>query len=223
VLNLLLETLIAAGYSLRVGDKQTPEAHVRILDGKIAFRVRERSVQEAIPLTTEQRAENERLKYDRHRQEYRYHPTNEIEIVAVDLGSHYARATIADTRTTIIESKVVSFVGRLREMVIREAVRAEMAAEQRVIDEARAAERQRLAGIRRIELERLKQVEEWAAKLERANRLRALAGEFEAKKLRSSDDAVDATWIRRAADWLDPTVTCTWEDVDNAPSYPGGW
>jgi hypothetical protein len=67
----------------------------------------------------------------------------------------------------------------------------------------------------------LKRAEGWAVKLERANRLRALANEFDAKKLKSSDDVVDAAWIRRAADSLDPTVECRWDDVDNAPPLYG--
>lgn len=79
----------------------------------------------------------------------------------------------------------------------------------------------RLGEIRRVALDQLKHVEEWASKLERANRLRALAVEFESKQLRSSDDVVDAAWIRRAADWLDPTVDCRWDDVDNAPARYG--
>jgi len=98
-----------------------------------------------------------------------------------------------------------------------------MAAEQRALAAAKEAERLRLDEIRRVALDHLKRVEEWESKLERANRLRLLAVEFEAKKLKASDDVVDATWIRRAADWLDPTVECSWDEVDDAPPHYGDW
>jgi hypothetical protein len=221
VLNQLLETLSAAGYSVSSGDKEGAPAYTTILDVKLTFRVKERSRQESIPLTREQLDENKRLGWNVNRPNSISHPTNEFEISAFELGSSYASANIADTRSLPIETKIQAFVGRLRHWVIRESVRTEMAAEERVIAAAREAERARLAEFRRVALNHLKRVEDWASKLERANRLRALAVEFEAKQLRSSDDVVDAAWIRRAADWLDPTVKCPWDDVDNAPAQYG--
>lgn len=65
----------------------------------------------------------------------------------------------------------------------------------------REAERLRLGEIRQIALGNLKRAEEWASKLERANRLRALAVEFESKQRRSLDDVVDAAWIRLQTGW----------------------
>jgi hypothetical protein len=93
-------------------------------------------------------------------------------------------------------------------------VQAEINAERRVVAEAKAAEDLRLAEIRRKALERLKEVEEWSTKLERANRLRSLADRVQAEKLSSKDGVIDTEWIRRAADWLDPTVVRRWDDVD---------
>jgi hypothetical protein len=57
-------------------------------------------------LPPEQRAENERLGYNWHRQQYIHHPTNIFEIAAIELGSKYELATIADSRTAAIETKV---------------------------------------------------------------------------------------------------------------------
>ena len=62
--------------------------------------------------------------------------------------------------------------------------------------------------MRRKALDRLKQVEEWATQLELASRLRNHADKFEAEKLASTDDVIDAEWIRRAADWVAPTLLC---------------
>ncbi|MFM0221656.1 hypothetical protein [Paraburkholderia dipogonis] len=221
VLNMLLETLTGAGYSLLPGGKENGPAYVTLLDGKLTFRVRERGRQESVPLTREQLAENKRVGFNLNSQTYLYHPTNELEISAFKVGSTYATATIADSRSAAIETKIHGFVGKLRHLLIRDSVQAEMRSEQRAVAAVQEAERARLAEVRRSAVERLKRVEDWALKLERANRLRALATEFEVKKLKSSDDVIDAAWLQRAADWLDPTVECRWEDMDNAPAGYG--
>lgn len=221
VLNQLLETLLAAGYPVSSGGKENEPAYTTILGVKFTFRVKERSRQESTPLGNERNAESKRLGFGRRSQNFVSHPTNELEISASALGNGYITASIVDTRSLPVETKTQGFVCRLRHLVIRKSVHAEMLAEQRVIAAAEEAERLRLGEIRRIALGHLKRVEEWASKLERANRLRTLAVEFESKRLRSSDDVVDAAWIRRAADWLDPTVECRWDDVDNAPARYG--
>ncbi|WP_174990994.1 hypothetical protein, partial [Pandoraea anapnoica] len=223
VLNQLLETLSAAGYQLSAVDKGRDPAYVSVLDAKLTFRVKERGRAENVPLTREQLAENKRLGYNLHRPRPVYHPTNELEISVFRLGHSYAEASMADTRTVPIETKIQTFVGRLRHLVIRDVVNAEILAEQRAIAAAKATERARLEAIRQAELERLKLAEELASKLERASRLRALATEFESKKLVASDDSIDAAWIRRAADWLDPTVDFHWDAVDDVPPQHGGW
>lgn len=221
VLNMLLETLTGAGYTLSSSGKEEDPAYVTLLDNKLTFRVRERSRQENIPLTREQLAENKRVGYNLNSQTYLYHPTNELEISAFKVGTTYATATIADGRSAAIETKIHGFVGKLRHLIIRDSVQAKMRVEQRAVAAVQEAERARLAAIRRSAIEQLKRAEEWALKLERANRLRALATEFEVKKMKSSDDVVDATWLRRAADWLDPTVKRRWDDMDNAPAGNG--
>ncbi|RKP47508.1 hypothetical protein [Trinickia fusca] len=216
VLNQLLETLAATGYSICAKDDGA--AYVSILEAKLTFRVKERSRQESVPLTREQQAENKRAGFDKHRPGSVFHPTGELEISAFKVGSSYATANTADTRSFSVEKKIQTFVSRLRNLVIRDAVGVEMAAERRAVMAAEQAERERLREIQRVALDHLKRVEEWASKLERANRLRALATAFESKQLAASGGGVDAAWIRRAADWLDPTVERRWDDVDNGPA-----
>jgi hypothetical protein len=191
------------------------------LDAKLTVRLRERARQDTIPLRLEQQAENKRMRYGYHRPGCIFHSANELELAAFSVDSTYAIASITDTRTAPLETKILGFVVKLRHLIIRDSVRAEIALEQRALYAAQAAEQEKLAQIRRRAMEQLKRVENWAVKLERANRLRALANEFDAKKLKSSDDVVDAAWIRRAADWLDPTIECRWDDVDNAPPLYG--
>ncbi len=99
VLNMLIETLTGAGYSLSSGGKEDEPAYVTLLGSRLTFRVRERARQENIPLSREQLAENKRAGYNLHSQGYVYHPTNELEISAFSVGSTYAAATAADSRS----------------------------------------------------------------------------------------------------------------------------
>lgn len=122
VLNLLLETLVAAGYVLSSSGKEEGPAFVTLLDSRLTFRTRERSRQESIPLTREQLAENKRVGYNRHSQTYIYHPTNELEISVFKVGSSYATATASDSRSLAIETKVSGLVAKLRHLVIRNSV-----------------------------------------------------------------------------------------------------
>ncbi|GAI33448.1 unnamed protein product, partial [marine sediment metagenome] len=202
--NLLLESLDAAGYRVATNSKDGGPACVSILNLDVSFKVRERSKREIVPLTPEQRDVNAKKGYDFFREDYRYHPTNEFDISAVEPHGTHELAKIGDSRTTRVEAKVADFVIRLRELAIRRQVQVELNAERRVLAEARAEEERRRAEVRRVALERLKGVEELAMRLDRANRLRSLANIFENNCLSSKDGVVDAAWIRRAADWLDP-------------------
>jgi hypothetical protein len=214
LLNLVLESLLAAGYALSASAKGDGPVFASILDLNLSFNVRERSRREPVPLTREQRQKNEEVGFNFHTQQYEYHPTGEFDIAVTAPNSSYELAKTGDSRSASVETKIVAFIGRLRELAIRRSVKAEIDAKRQVIAEAKAAEERHQAEIRRNALERLKRVEEWATQLDRANRLRSLADKFEIEKLASKDGVIDAGWIRRAADWLDPTVVRRWDEVD---------
>ncbi|MBB5441583.1 MULTISPECIES: hypothetical protein [unclassified Paraburkholderia] len=214
LLNLVLESLLAAGYALSGGAKGDSPVFVAILGLNLSFNVRERSRREPIPLTREHRQKNDEVGFNFYTQQYEYHPTGEFDIAVTEPDSNYELAKIGDGRSAFVETKIVAFIGRLRELSIRRRVKAEIDARRQVIAEAKAAEERRQAELRTQALKRLKHVEEWVTQLERANRLRSLADKFQTEKLSSNDGVVDAGWIRRAADWLDPTVGRRWDDVD---------
>jgi hypothetical protein len=214
LVNLVLESVMAAGYAISADAKGATRAFVSVLDLKLSFKIRERNRREPIPLTREQRQKNEQVGFSFYTQQYEYHPTGEFDIAVTEPDSSYELAKIGDSRTASVETKIVAFIGRLRELSIRRRVKAEIDAKRQDIAEAKAAEERRRAEIRRAALDRLKQVEEWATQLERANRLRRFADTFETEKLASNDGVIDAGWIRRAADWLDPTVVRHWDEVD---------
>ncbi|ANB73623.1 hypothetical protein AYM40_15605 [Paraburkholderia phytofirmans OLGA172] len=214
LLNLVLESVMAAGYATSSDAKGATRAFVFVLDLKLSFKIRERNRREPIPLTREQRQKNEQVGFNFYTEQYEYHPTGEFDIAVTEPDSSYELAKIGDSRSASVETKIVAFIGRLRELSIRRRVKAEFDAKRQVIAEAKAAEGRRRAEIRMKALDRLKQVEEWAIKLERANRLRILADKFETEKLSSNDGVIDAEWIRRAADWVDPTILRRWDEVD---------
>ncbi|OAJ62751.1 hypothetical protein A6V36_20480 [Paraburkholderia ginsengiterrae] len=222
LLNLALESVMAAGYAISADAKGATRAFVSVLDLNLSFKIRERNRREPIPLTREQRQKNEQVGFNFYTQRYEFHPTGEFDIAVTEPDSGHELAKIGDGRTASVETKIVAFIGRLRELSIRRRVKAEIDTKRKVIAEAKAAEERRLAEIRRKALERLKQVEELASKLERANRLRSLADKFQTEKLSSNDGVVDADWIRRAADWLDPTVLRRWDEADGPSDGAAG-
>lgn len=216
--NLLLESLHSAGFAVSKNARDGGPARVSVLGLEVSFRVRERSKREIVPLTSEQREVNVKKGYDFFREEYLYHPTNEFDISAIEPPGTYEVAKIGDSRRTRVEAKVADFVIRMRDLAIRRQVKAELNAERRILAEARAEELRRKAEVRRVALERLKEVEELATRLDRANRIRNLANIFESKGLSSKDGVVNAQWLRRAADWLDPALCGRWDEVDGPPS-----
>lgn len=214
LLNALLEATLAADYQTVSKPHEPGRAYVIILQKNFSFKVREKSRRELLPLTAEQTKENKRLGFNWNTQQYEYHPTGEFDISATRPDDGYELARISDTVATRAENKIATFIGRLRELALREKAQAEVNAERQKIAEAKAAERYRLEEIKRNALKQLKDAEEWASQLARASKLRALAKEFDVRKLRSSDGSIDAEWLHRAADWLDPTVKCHWEEID---------
>jgi len=218
LLNLVLESVVAAGYVLSSdAEGDTRAAFVSILQLKLSFRVRERDRREMLPLTPEQQRKNHEVGFNYYPPRYVQYPTGKFDIAATELGGSYQLARIGDTEVSSVEARVPAFIDRLRELAIRHQVQDELAEKRRGIAAARAEEARRQAEARRLALARLKDAEDWAAQLERANRLRNLADIFESKHLLSSDGVVNAVWLRRAADWLDPTVEAAWDEVDGQP------
>ncbi|MGY2490196.1 hypothetical protein [Cupriavidus sp. CP313] len=214
LLNLVLESMLAAGYALSSHGKGKSRASVSILQLDLSFRIRERARRETLPLSPEQERQNAEAGFNLYRPQYKQHPTGDFDIAATEVDGYRELARIGDSAASRVETRVAAFVERLRELAVRHQVKAELAAERQALAAVQAAELRRQAEVRQLAQARLKTVEEWSAQLERANRLRALADVFESKHLAAWDGAVDGNWIRRAADWLDPTVAGRWEEVD---------
>lgn len=79
--------------------------------------------------------------------------------------------------------------------------------------------------LRRHELGELESTEELADRHRRAAALRTYAAAVERtsserRRLTDEERVQRVAWIRRAADWLDPTTAAPWPEVDDAPGTP---
>jgi hypothetical protein len=87
--------------------------------------------------------------------------------------------------------------------------------EERLRREAAWARRKEMERVRDAELAQLEIAEKKATKWRRAQELRAYAEALESASASSLDElATEVTWLRNAADWLDPLVRKAWPAVD---------
>jgi len=135
-------------------------------------------------------------------------------------ASSCAVLSAADGRTQRVEERVPEIPAKLRELATASKVQKELAIERARQAEILRGEQRRLYERRQAELNKLKEVEALAAKWERAVRLRAFASAVAAIGPDASEGAAELVpWIRRAADWIDPTVEAHWPEVDDAPKH----
>jgi hypothetical protein len=101
--------------------------------------------------------------------------------------------------------------------------KAEFAEEQRLARKARDVERIARIALRIKELELLRVTEDLANRFRRAEDLRSYGKAlerqcFENSPLDAPSLAARLSWIKQAADWLDPTTCSHWPEVDDAPA-----
>jgi hypothetical protein len=213
LLNFLLESLKADGHELCIDRDDTGPAYVAVLGLPLTFKVKERSEKALIALTAAQEQENMKLGRAFHQPTHDYVATGNLEIVAASPKHAYELLRLSDKRNARLETEIAAFVLRIRELALRRRVQAELNHERQLMAEVEAQKRQQLAALRQRELGRLERVEDDALRLERARRLRRYARALES---RGSNSALtkDISWIKKAADWLDPIVSRHWEEVD---------
>jgi hypothetical protein len=130
--------------------------------------------------------------------------------------------TFRDRVQERLEVQVPTIPNELLRTSATAKVKADLADEERLAREARWQERERLIALRKEELERLKATEALVEQWRRADTLRqycrALENSgFENGALDASTLADRVSWIRRAADWLDPSTDSHWPEIDDAP------
>lgn len=153
----------------------------------------------------------------------RRRPPAGLRIDFVDDAQSGSALTYRDNAQGRLEAKVLEMPAGLLHVAAATKLRLEMAEEKRRAQEAWWEDQRRRAARRREELERLKKTEELASRLQRAESLRAYAStvevqRFEERPLDPLTLEERLQWIRRAADWLDPTRSGHWPEVDDAPA-----
>jgi hypothetical protein len=143
----------------------------------------------------------------------------------IDFVSDTGRAvslTFRDRVDQRLEAQVPVIPNELLKTSAAAKVKADLAEEERLAREARWRERERLIALRKEELERLKATEALVEQWRRADALRQYCKAIEHSGFENG--ALDASalvnriaWIRRAADWLDPSTDSHWPEIDDAP------
>lgn len=167
-------------------------------------------------LTPAERAKQARGEYFWIRDRYDYTATG---LLTLSIVGPVGTTTISDGKRQRLEDRIAKLPDLLRRRAAQQRVEREMREEANARREAEFRERERRRAIREQNLARLKRAEEDAHRLERARRLRALADALTPSGAQSSEKrAAEAAWLRRAADWLDPTVHVRWPEVDDGPN-----
>ena len=215
----------AAGMTLRSNESRQPPAHFEIEGIELTLRVFESGKQNERELTAKEKKEIKdnpnRISWIPNR--YFFKPSNVLRLEVIRVGHNGPEFSIQDGSDAPLISRLSELPQRMRET----ALKARMWKEVRREEQERSYERQRLLRERqdaaKAELEKLAAYERMAERYERAEKLRRFAdvldktGYLDPLKAHAS-----LTWLRNAAEWLDPTVRQNWpavDDVEGAPRY----
>lgn len=197
-------------------------AHFVVEGAALTMRIFEAGRREEREPTPEERA---RLKADPNAYLYRsdrytYYPTNILKLEVQTKQYRHVQFTVADGSKVPLAERIGDVPRLIKEWAHKEKLKRDVQAEV-----ARANEERRQAHLHKVEkkreeLGRLKHFEEVASQLERAVRLRGLADEMErCGRFAHVEGLEKVTWIRNAADWLDPLLDKTWPGVDDVPDH----
>jgi len=185
------------------------------------------------PLTSEEKRklEENRLTYIADR--YSWEPTGRLNLTILS-STDSVLQRVHDGQEKL-ENKLGEVITAYRRAAVEQLIaREEAEAAARRFEEAERIRKER-AQIADKQLHRLRTFETLAKQLERAQQLRHLADALERAGvvLVSEDDDVEkeqskgqlgqVAWLRRAADWLDPTIRKHWPEVDGGDSPYWWW
>lgn len=211
VLDALIETAFKAGAKLEVPEKAGLMLRLR---GEL-FRLcmREASERSERDLTREELAKKKQGKLFYIPDRYSFTPTGKLRLEVREDDRYSPLLSVTDGATAI-ETRLESVVPTLIHHAAEIRVRREMRDEEHQRWQAAQKRREALEARRDEEFERLKQIEKWVADWKRAADLRAFAAALESALQPDQSPTVEVSWIRNAADWLDPLVDKRWPDVD---------
>lgn len=208
----------ASGLKLVTDDKAQAPAHFLVDGTKLTMRIFESGRREDNEVTPAELLNARSDPYAlRHRQKYVYRATNLLKLEVQVPDWRWTEFTVQDGSETPLAERLAEVPARMQEVALRIRLRDEIRTEERDQAETRRAALARQEALKAAELAKLAKFEGLADRLERAGRLRVLTAALQASKVFPEDSEVrELTWLRTAADWLDPTVQVHWPVVDDA-------
>jgi hypothetical protein len=230
ILDALVVALESSGAKFFKSDNESEWMAVEIDGERLGLHIHEtvRRTERQLSVEEKQRLRQEPRAYIAGR--YEWHPTGRLNLSIISTRTGDVEEKFRDGAEKL-EQKLGPAVEAFRRCAIAQHVAREEsdAAARRRAEEERI--RQQRAEIAENELSRLRRFESLAKQLERANRLRLLADALESAQVRivegkgqqlSDAEVKQPEWLRRAADWLDPTKPNNWPAVDGV-SRPYWW
>lgn len=204
--------MLKAGAKLCVGEKKQ-QLVIRFRGINFRLCIRETSERKPRDLTREEVAKKRLGTLGWIPDPYEFTPTGRIRFEIREEDGYSAECTVTGTATSLRER-----IGEVLPLLCTRAamirVRTQMRDEEHERWQAAWRQRQALAEKRDRELERLKEIEQEATDWRRAARLRQYADALEQGAGSDPTLAKDVSWIRNAADWLDPLTGTHWPAVD---------
>jgi hypothetical protein len=134
-------------------------------------------------------------------------PTGKMRLEIREEGAYSPLLTLADGSAPI-ETRLEIVLPELMRKAAELTIERQMQEEERERARIEREEREAIIAGRNAELERLAQIEKKVSRWHRAGKLRGYADALPPAA------AIEAAWIRNAADWLDPVIDKHWPEVD---------
>jgi hypothetical protein len=219
ILDAVLQQCESAGFRLLTRAEPPSPLQIEVDGERFTLRLNEKAERiERAPTAVEQDQARKYPSLYGGRRFYVPKSTGTLQLEIILSRTSYPLFTMRDGKRESLDSKISALAARLRDEATVLWAKRQLAEERAKEANLRAAEQRERAERRKAELEKLKNIEDAAAKWERALRLRRFASALgEAQNMVDGPELV--AWIKRAADWLDPLSQTKWPEVDDAPKY----
>jgi hypothetical protein len=200
-----------------------------IRDQHFFVHIRERITQELVPPPppkappARSRAAPARSTWEYRPPEYRYIPTEKLQVAIVNAHGYYEWYKLEDTTSGTIEDKVRKAVLWIENEALRRQVESEVRAERELHRRAMAQAWEQKKANKDNLITRLKEFEQMSKDLDRAESLRRFRDRVKAHHAPPADLISSLEQLTLMADWLDPLVKAPWPEVDDVgESNPHG-
>lgn len=215
----------AAGMTLRSNESRQPPAHFEVEGIDLTLRVFESGKQNERELTAKEKKEIKdnpnRISWIPNR--YFFKPSNLLRLEVLRVGHNGPEFSIQDGADAPLITRLSELPKRMRETALKARLWKDVRREEQERAYARQQALREKQDAAKAQLEKLAAYERMADRYERAMRLRRFADVLDKSGcLDPSKAHASISWLRNAAEWLDPTVRQHWpgvDDVDGVPRY----